>query len=105
MKKKGIEKYIYQMFAGFGAIALSILFFFFLFKLDVVGRYLKAAGNTLMPFILGLIMAYLIYPLSNGISLYLDKMTGDKYKKVNVINQEIRIFFVLSRGSSILMGA
>lgn len=82
MKKKGIEKYIYQMFAGFGAIALSILFFFFLFKLDVVGRYLKAAGNTLMPFILGLIMAYLIYPLSHGISLYLDKMTGDKYKKI-----------------------
>ena len=70
------------MFAGFGAIALSILFFFFLFKLDVVGRYLKAVGNTLMPFILGLIMAYLIYPLSHGISLYLDKMTGDKYKKV-----------------------
>ena len=82
MKKQGFEKYIYLMMAGFGAISLSILFFFFLFKLDVVGKYLKAAGNTLMPFILGLIMAYLIFPLSHGISEYLDKMTGDKYKKV-----------------------
>ena len=72
------------MAAGFGAISLSILFFFILFKIDVVGHHLKAAANTLMPFILGCIMAYLIYPLSQGITAYLDKLTGDRFKKLTL---------------------
>ena len=72
------------MLAGFGAISLSILFFFILFKIEVVGQYLKAAANTLMPFILGCIMAYLIYPLSQGISQYLDKLTGERFKKATL---------------------
>lgn len=84
MRKQGFEKYIYLMLAGFGAISLSILFFFLLFKIDAVGGYLKAAANTLMPFILGCVMAYLIYPISQGITLYLDKLTGEKYKKATL---------------------
>ena len=60
MRKQELQKYIYLMAAGFGAISLSILFFFILFKIDAVGHHLKAAANTLMPFILGCIMAYLI---------------------------------------------
>ena len=84
MKKKGFDKYIYLMLAGFGAISLSILFFFFLFKIDVVGHYLRAAANTLMPFIIGCVMAYLIYPISQGITLYLDKLTGDRVKKLTL---------------------
>lgn len=82
MKKQGMEKYFYLMIAGFGAISLSILFFFLLFKLDVVFYYVKAAGNTLMPFIIGCVMAYLIYPISQAITAYLDKMTSDRYKKL-----------------------
>ncbi|MBO5159390.1 MAG: AI-2E family transporter [Lachnospiraceae bacterium] len=82
MKKQEFGKYLYLMIAGFGAISLSILFFFFLFKLDVVGNYLKAAANTLMPFIIGCVMAYLIYPISQAITAYLDKMTGDRFKRV-----------------------
>lgn len=81
MRKHEFEKYIYLMLSGFGAIALSILFFFILFKLNTVGGYLKAAVNTLMPFIYGCVMAYLIYPISQGITAYLDKMTEEKYKK------------------------
>ncbi len=89
MRKQEFEKYIYLMLAGFGAISLSILFFFVLFKIDVVGSYLKAAANTLMPFIIGCVMAYLIYPLSQGITAYLDKMTGGRFKKAT---QTIGIF-------------
>lgn len=72
------------MLSGFGAIALSILFFFLLFKMDTVGVYLQAAVKTLMPFIYGCVMAYLIYPISQGITAYLDKMTGEKYKKLTL---------------------
>ena len=84
MRKQEFEKYIYLMLSGFGAIALSILFFFLLFKMNTVGVYLKAAVKTLMPFIYGCVMAYLIYPLSQGITAYLDKMTGEKYKKITL---------------------
>lgn len=84
MKKHEFEKYIYLMLAGFGAIALSILFFFLLFRLKVVGQHLNAVVNTLMPFIYGCVMAYLIYPISQGITAYLNKMTGEKYKKATL---------------------
>ncbi len=84
MKKQEFGKYIYLMLAGFGAISLSILFFFILFKIDAVGHYLRAAANTLMPFIIGCVMAYLIYPISQGITLYLDKLTGERFKKVTL---------------------
>lgn len=80
------------MFAGFGAIALSILFFFLLFKMDTVFYYLKAVIDTLMPFIIGCVMAYLIYPISQGITDYFDKITGEKYKK---FSQTVGIFLGL----------
>lgn len=84
MRKQEFEKYIYLMLSGFGAIALSILFFFLLFKMNMVGGYIQAAVKTLMPFIYGCVMAYLIYPISQGITAYLDKLTGDKYKKITL---------------------
>lgn len=84
MRKQEFDKYIYLMLAGFGAISLSILFFFILYKMETVGVYLDAATNTLMPFIIGCVMAYLIYPLSQGITAYLDKLTGDRFKKTTL---------------------
>lgn len=92
LKKDKFEEYIYFMLAGFGAISLSILFFFLLFKMDIVFYYLKAAIDTLMPFIIGCVMAYLIYPISQAITAYLDKMTGEKYKK---FSQTVGIFLGL----------
>lgn len=80
------------MLAGFGAISLSILFFFLLFKMDTVFYYLKAAIDTLMPFIIGCVMAYLIYPISQAITAYLDKVTGERHKK---FSQTVGIFLGL----------
>ena len=81
MRKQDFEQYIYMMLAGFGAIALSILFFFLLFKMDHLVYYIGRAAETLMPFIYGSVLAYLIYPVSQGITAYLDKLTEGKYKK------------------------
>lgn len=72
------------MLAGFGAISLSILFFFLLYRIDKIVYWLKQAVSTLMPFIYGSAMAYLIYPISQGITAYLDKMTGEKHKKATL---------------------
>lgn len=81
MRKQDFEQYIYMMLAGFGAISLSILFFFLLFKMDHLVYYIGRAAETLMPFIYGSVLAYLIYPVSQGITAYLDKLTEGKYKK------------------------
>lgn len=80
-RRQEFEKYIYLMLAGFGAIALSILFFFVIYKMDMVIGLLKTAAGTLMPFIYGCVLAYLIYPISQVITVYLDKLTEEKYKK------------------------
>lgn len=81
MKKQEFEKYIYLMLAGFGAISLSILLFFLLYKMDRLAYCFNQALDTLMPFVYGCVLAYLLYPISQGITAYLDKMTGEKYKK------------------------
>lgn len=81
MRKQDFEQYIYMMLAGFGAISLSILFFFLLFKMDHLVYYIGRAAETLMPFIYGSVLAYLIYPVSQGITAYLDKLTEGKHKK------------------------
>lgn len=70
-----------MMLAGFGAIALSILFFFLLYKMDHLAYYIGRVIETLMPFIYGSVLAYLIYPVSQGITAYLDKLTDGKHTK------------------------
>lgn len=70
-----------MMLAGFGAIALSILFFFLFYKMDYLAYYIGRIIETLMPFIYGSVLAYLIYPVSQGITAYLDKLTDGKHKK------------------------
>lgn len=81
MKKQDFEQYFYMMLAGFGAIALSILFFFLLYKMDHLAYYIGRVVETLMPFIYGSVLAYLIYPVSQGITAYLDKLTDGKHTK------------------------
>lgn len=96
MKKQGIEKYVYLMLAGFGAISLSLLFFFFLFRMNTVFTHLKSIIKILMPFIYGGTLAYLIYPVSQMAAAYLDRMTGERFKN---ITSTIGIF-----GSLLLVG-
>ena len=54
-KKPHIKPYIYGMLAGFGAISLSILFFFFIYRFDGFGDAVSTMTGILMPFILSLI--------------------------------------------------
>lgn len=82
MKKPEMEKYIYLMLAGFGAIALSILFFFFLFRMGTVLGHIRSLVNLVMPFIYGGTIAYLIYPISQMITSFLDKLTSGQFENL-----------------------
>ena len=70
MKDPRRERYLYGMIAGFGAISLSILFFFLLFRLQGIGKVLGELSGILAPFIYGGVMAYLLRPLCNALEAF-----------------------------------
>ena len=57
-KKPHIKPYLYGMLAGFGAISLSIIFFFFIYRFEGFGDAVSKLTSILMPFIYGAVIAY-----------------------------------------------
>lgn len=75
------RRYIYIMIAGFGAISLSIILFFILYRLQGIGEVLDSFVQILSPFIYGGVVAYLLRPLCNGYELILRKRLPKSIKK------------------------
>ena len=48
-KKPHIKPYLYGMLAGFGAISLSIIFFFLIYRFDGFGDAISTLTGILMP--------------------------------------------------------
>ena len=65
MEGNTIKKYLYIAVCAFGVVAASILFFFFIYKIDHIGKVLSGVTAAMMPFIIGAILAYIICPLCN----------------------------------------
>lgn len=59
------RRYLYMSLAVFTAIAMSLVLFFFLFRLQGIGDGLKALSDILAPFVYGGVVAYLLRPLCN----------------------------------------
>lgn len=69
---------------SFLVIVLSMLFFFFLFRLDKVVVLVDKFISVLQPIILGIVMAYLLNPIEKFVErriLKLKKEPGAKYRK------------------------
>ena len=66
------KRYLYFMLAGFGAISLSVLFFFVLYRFQGLGDWVNKIVVILNPFIYGSIIAYLLRPICNW---YDDQLT------------------------------
>ena len=77
-KKPHIKPYLYGMLAGFGAISLSILFFFFIYRFDGFGDAVSKVTGILMPFIYGAVIAYLLKPVCNTIEGFLHRIFPPK---------------------------
>ena len=56
-KKPHVKPYLYGMLAGFGAISLSIIFFFLIYRFDGFGDAISTLTGILMPFIYGAVIA------------------------------------------------
>lgn len=82
MKHPERKPYIYGMLAGFGAISLSVLFFFILFRMQGIGQALDTLVEILMPFIYGGVIAYLLRPMCNWYSGGFHQLLRGKRQKL-----------------------
>ena len=78
MKNPERKPYLWGMIAGFGAISLSVLLFFLLYRMQGVEEVLGTVVDILMPFVYGGIIAYLLRPMCNGYSNWLQKLFKGK---------------------------
>ncbi len=80
-----LKKYFYAGACLFGATAASIILFFVIYKMDTIGKVFANITATMMPFIIGAILAYIICPLCNMLERLYDKL----FKKLkNEITRE-----------------
>ena len=82
MKNPEKRPYLYWMLAGFGAISLSVIFFFLLYRLQSVEEVLDEIVNILMPFVYGGVIAYLLRPMCNWYSEGFRRMLKGRYDKL-----------------------
>ena len=82
MKNPEKQRYLYAMLAGFGAISLSVVFFFLIFRLQGVGEAVDRLVGILQPFIYGGVIAYLLRPMCNGYADAFRRMLKGKKTKL-----------------------
>ena len=70
MKNHPYKKYIYAAVSLFGVIVLSIIVFFIIFRYGEIKQALRHIFNTLMPFIIGAELAYMISQLCRTIEKF-----------------------------------
>ena len=75
-------RYLYLMLAGFGAIAMSLILFFVLFRLRGIGDAIHTLGDIMAPFIYGGVMAYLLRPLCNCYESFFRDLIPRRHHKV-----------------------
>lgn len=97
MKKLIEDKYFKLGLMIFSVVALSILFFFFIFKLEVIFKGIIFILKILTPFILGFVFAYLLNPVVKFIN---KKIFIPAFKKAKFSKEKTE---TISRVSSILL--
>ena len=93
-KKPHIKPYLYGMLAGFGAISLSILFFFLIYRFQGFGDAISNLTGILMPFIYGAVIAYLLKSVCNCVEDFLRRLLPEKMGTVaNMLAVTISLLF------------
>ena len=75
------RRYLYFMLAGFGAISMSVLFFFVVYRFQGLGDWVNKIVDILKPFIYGSIIAYLLRPICNWYDEQLTDLLPVKMRK------------------------
>ena len=99
MKDPYKRRYTYLMLAIFGAISLSILVFFLLYRVQGVGDALRKLSQTLAPFIYGGVLAYLLRPMCNFYEAQFQRFLPKSMKKMA---NTLAVFLSLLSGIAIV---
>ena len=83
------------MLAGFGAISLSVLFFFAVYRFQGLGDAVDKVVDILNPFIYGSIIAYLLRPICNW---YDDQLTDILPVKLQKISNPVAVILSMLTG-------
>lgn len=83
MKDPNKRQYFYLMMSFFGAISLSILVFFLLYRFRGIGVVFQKLSDIMAPFIYGSVVAYLLRPSCNWYEEILGKYLPKKWKKLS----------------------
>lgn len=83
MKNEKWTPYIRAMLAIFGAISLSVVFFFLLYRMQGIKEAIDSFLGILAPFIYGGVIAYLLCPMCNAYEEGMKKLLPRKMKKLS----------------------
>jgi len=75
------RRYLNISLAVFSAIAMSLILFFILFRLQGIGLALKTVSDILAPFVYGSVIAYLLRPLCNTYESFFTDVLPQKAKR------------------------
>lgn len=95
MKDPYKRRYLYLMLSIFGAISLSIVVFFALYRFRGIGDTLHRLADILAPFIYGGVVAYLLRPMCNHYERWLRKLLP---RKVNRLANSLAVALSLITG-------
>lgn len=82
MKDPYKRRYLYLMLSIFGAVGLSIILFFVVYRFQGVGDAFHKLEDILAPFIYGGVVAYLLRPMCNFYEQFLQNHLPKKLKKM-----------------------
>lgn len=82
MKDPYKRRYFYLMLSIFGAISLSIIVFFTVYRFQGIGDGLHTLSEILAPFIYGGVVAYLLRPVCNHYEKFFHNVLPWKMKKL-----------------------
>lgn len=75
------KRYLYSMLAGFGAISLSVILFFILYRMQGISQVLGRIGEILSPFVYGGVIAYLLRPMCNSLENFFQEKLPKKVRR------------------------
>ena len=90
--KESIKKYLVLSICLFISFALAIILFFLLYKIDYIKSAIGHIIRAMMPFIIGIILAYILTPLCNLLERTFDKL----FKKIKNPSARGKIISTLS---------
>ena len=96
MKDSKGRSVFYGILTSFGTISLSVLFFFFLYKIDEIGAALDKLNQILAPIIYGGVIAYLLRPICKYLYDKLQKIFPKmKHRTADLISVALSLVFGL----------